>query len=182
MTQPCATLGRIAIASRTLVCVMLLAARALPAQNVRDTDGDRERANAPEPSWKLAHCVSGMTYGAPLKFALAYGGGLKHESDGRDLCVLSAAKIGSGGALVAAGFATSVGSIGGGASLTANVLRTFAHPLSAHPRTTYAGASLHLWPLLAIGGEIGIYTRLGSMPSGATLPTRLVAWSVGFGF
>jgi hypothetical protein len=123
--------------------------------------------------------MAGVTYGAPLKFAVAYGGGLVRQSDGRDWCAMGVAKLGLGGAQAGLGLGNSIGALGGGASVTANLLRTFAHPLHATPRSTYVGASLHVWPALAIGGEIGVYTRVGGDNAGAK---RLVAWSVGFGF
>lgn len=125
--------------------------------------------------------MAGVTYGAPLKFALSYGGGLVRQSDGRDWCAMGVAKVGLGGAQAGLGMGSSIGALGGGASVTANVLRTFGNPLHAQPRTTYIGASLHLWPALALGGEIGVYTRMGNTSSGNDAK-RLVAWSVGFGF
>lgn len=124
--------------------------------------------------------MAGVTYGAPLKFAVAYGGGFVRQTDGRDRCAMVVAKAGLGGAQLGLGLASSLGALGGGASVTANLLRTFAHPLHATARTTYVGASLHLWPALALGGELGVYTRIGAENAGVA--KRLVTWSIGFGF
>lgn len=133
-------------------------------------------------AWKRAHCMAGVTYGAPLKFAVSYGGGVLHESDARDVCAMGLAKLGVGGAQAGVGIGSTIGPLGGGALITANVLRTFASPLHALPRRTYVGATLHLWPLLGLGGSIGLYTRVGADPAGVTSSRRLVAWSAGFGF
>ena len=133
--------------------------------------------------WQLSHCVTGVTYGAPLKFAVAYGGGFRREFDeSPDLCVMGVAKLGLGGAQASVGVGSSFGALGGGGVVTANVLRTFSNPLHATARRTYVGASVHLWPIIAIGGEIGWYTRIGDAAGASTAGKRLIAWSTGFGF
>ena len=145
----------------------------------------RDTANAAthESSWHLEQCMAGLTYGAPMKLALAYGGGFLHESNsGPDVCTLAVAKIGLGGAQGSIGAGTSFAPWGTGVMLTGNVLRTFSAPLNATPRRTYVGASLHLWPALAFGGEIGYYRRLGDATGASTTGQRVVGWSVGFGF
>lgn len=132
--------------------------------------------------WQFDQCMGGLTYGAPLKWALAYGMGYVRESTTSDWCVLGAAKVGLGGASLNVGIANSLGHFGSGAALTAGVLRTFDNPLRATAKRTYVGASLHLWPLLALGGEVGVYTRVGKDPASVTAGRRLIAWSTGFGF
>ena len=133
--------------------------------------------------WQLSHCVTGVTYGAPLKFAVAYGGGFRREFDeSPDLCLMGVAKLGLGGAQASVGVGSSFGALGGGGVLTANLLRTFGNPLHATARRTYVGASVHLWPIIAIGGEIGWFTRIGDTAGESTAGKRLIAWSTGFGF
>jgi hypothetical protein len=41
---------------------------------------------------------------------------------------------------------------------------------------------VHLWPLLALGGEIGYYVRLGRDADALSHGKRVVTWSAGFGF
>ena len=133
--------------------------------------------------WSLEQCMLGVSYGAPLKLAAAWAGGLKYEhpEGGNDVCFFGAGKVGFGGARMSAGVGTSLGPLGGGALLSVGVLRTFDEPLNALAKRTYVGASLHVLPLLALGGEIGWYTRIGNDPPGA--PKRsMITWSAGFGF
>lgn len=133
--------------------------------------------------WHVEQCMAGLTYGAPLKWAVAYGGGLLYETNTNpDWCALVIGKIGIGGVQASTGIGTSFAPWGSGVMVTANFLRTFSSPLNATPHRNYVGASLHLWPLLAIGGEIGVYSRLGSASGDATSSRRMVAWSAGFGF
>jgi hypothetical protein len=159
------------------VCVAAvpIAIEAQPRRAQPDSAGDAVR-------WQFDQCMGGLTYGAPLKWALSYGMGYVRESAKQDLCVLGAAKVGFGGASANVGIANSLGAFGSGTAITAGVLRTFDRPLSASPRRTYVGASLHVWPLLALGGEIGLYTRMGADEAGQAHGRRLVAWSFGFGF
>jgi hypothetical protein len=133
-------------------------------------------------SWQFDQCMAGLTYGAPYKWALAYGMGYVRESPTSDWCVLSTAKVGLGGASINVGLANSLGHFGSGAALTLGLLRTFEDPLGATPRRSYIGASLHLWPIIALGGEVGIYTRIGTDPAGLTSSRHMVTWSTGFGF
>ena len=147
------------------------------------TRPDAPHAPADKKTWHPEQCIAGITYGAPLKWALSYGGGMLHEFDtGPDVCALAAAKIGIGGAQASLGAGTSLAPWGTGVMITGNVLRTFGAPLKATPRRTYVGASLHLWPVLALGGEIGYYVRLGDALGASTSGKRLVAWSAGLGF
>ena len=133
--------------------------------------------------WSWDQCLLGLTYGAPMKLALAWGGGRKYEDPegGADICMFGAAKVGLGGARLSTGIGRSLGALGGGAAVSAGVLRTFGAPMNASPKRTYVGASLHFFPIFALGGEIGWYTRLGTDPAGA--PKRsMLTWSAGFGF
>jgi hypothetical protein len=136
----------------------------------------------PTVTWQFDQCMAGLTYGAPYKWALAYGMGYVRESPTSDWCLLTAAKVGFGGASINVGLANSLGHFGSGAALTVGLLRTFEQPLGATPTRSYVGASLHLWPLVALGGEIGVYTRIGTDPTGLVNNRRIVTWSTGFGF
>ncbi len=126
--------------------------------------------------------MGGLTYGAPLKWALAYGGGLVRESERIDWCLLGVGKVGLGGASFTVGAAQSFGPYGSGAALTAGVLRTFSNPWAATARSTYVGGALHLWPLLAVGGEIGYYVRVGDAAEAPSGGRRIITWSTGVGF
>ena len=127
--------------------------------------------------------MMGLTYGAPLKLAASYGGGMLHESNnGPDVCALGVAKLGFGGAQGSLGVGTSFAPWGTGVMLTGNVLRTFSAPLEASPRRTYVGASLHLWPALALGGEIGYFWRMGDVSGESAAGKKIWSWSAGFGF
>ncbi len=135
-------------------------------------------------SWRLDQCIGGLTYGGPHKLALSYGGGLMRESmtNGDDTCLMAVGKIGLGAASASFGIGRSIGSMGSGVSLTGGVLRTFSGALNATARRTYVGGSVHVWPLLAIGGEIGYYVRLGDAAGASTHQRRIITWSAGFGF
>ena len=142
---------------------------------------DSARGNAA--AWHVEQCIAGVTYGAPLKLAVAYGGGLLHESNsGPDVCMLAVAKAGMGGAQGSVGVGTSFAPWGSGLMFTGNVLRTFGAALNATAHRTYVGVSLHVWPVLALGGELGYYVRVGTAVGAPSSGTRLVAWSFGFGF
>lgn len=171
------TRSRRALLAMCIVSMPVVAAEAQlrPRRAQPDSAGDAVR-------WQFDQCMGGLTYGAPLKWALSYGMGYVRESNSQDLCVLGAARVGFGGASANVGIANSLGPFGSGAAVTAGLMRTFDRPLGASPRRTYVGASLHVWPLLALGGEIGVYTRVGADAAGETRGRRLVAWSFGFGF
>lgn len=149
----------------------------LHAQEAR---GDSTRT--PTTRWQFDQCMGGLTYGAPLKWALAYGMGWVRETPRSDWCFLGAAKVGFGGASFSAGLANSIGSFGSGTAITAGVLRTFNDPMGAVAKRTYVGGSVHLWPVLALGGEIGWYRRMGTDPAGLTRGRNMITWSAGFGF
>lgn len=79
---------------------------------------NHEHRGASDASWQFEQCMGGVTYGAPLKWALSYGMGMVRESSTHDLCVLGAAKIGFGGAGFATGLASSLGPFGSGVAVT----------------------------------------------------------------
>lgn len=166
------TLG--ACASGAALCANAVRANAQSA--ARDTTTDSPVA------WQFDQCMGGLTYGAPFKWALSYGMGYVRESSTSDWCILGAAKVGLGGAGFNVGVANSLGHFGSGASLTAGLIRTFDDPLKASARRTYVGGSLHVWPILGLGGEIGVYTRVGKDPVGLMSSRRIITWSTGFGF
>lgn len=138
--------------------------------------------STPEMRWRVGQCMGGITYGAPLKWALSYGGGMVYEGDRIDLCALAVAKVGLGGAGASIGLAKSLGSMGTGSAITGGIIRTFGDPLNATARRTYVGGAVHLWPLLALGGEIGYYVRLGDTAGASSHGKNVVTWSAGFGF
>lgn len=142
----------------------------------------RDTSTGTPARWQFEQCMGGLTYGAPLKWALAYGMGYVRESDTSDWCFLGAAKIGLGGASMSVGLANSLGHWGSGTALTAGVLRTFNDPMGALAMRTYVGGAVHLWPLLGLGGEIGYYVPMGKDAAGATKSKGIVTWSAGFGF
>lgn len=134
--------------------------------------------------WHLDQCIAGITYGGPHKLAAAWGGGLLRESTtgGDDTCLMAVGKIGLGAASASAGIGRSVGHLGGGVTLTGGVLRTLSGSLNTTPRRTYVGGSLHVWPLVAIGGEIGYYVRVGDASGASDFQRHVITWSAGFGF
>lgn len=144
---------------------------------------DSTRVTPTESGWHVEQCMAGITYGAPLKLAVSYGGGFLYESNGGpDVCALAVAKVGFGGAQGSMGIGTSFAPWGTGVMVTGNVVRTFSAPLEATPRRTYVGASLHFWPAFALGGELGYLWRMGDEPGTAAGGKRILTWSVGFGF
>lgn len=138
--------------------------------------------STPEMRWRFDQCMGGLTYGAPFKWALSYGGGLVYEGDRIDLCALAVAKVGLGGAGASIGLAKSYGSMGTGSAITGGIIRTFGGPLNATARRTYVGGAVHFWPLLALGGEIGYYVRLGDDAGASSHGKKVITWSAGFGF
>lgn len=158
------------------------AAQSRPVPAAVTTPRDTARATRSAASWRVDQCMAGLTYGAPLKWAAAYGVGLVREYAASDVCLLAVAKVGIGGAGLHIGMANAFGMFGGGTALTFGVLRTFDRPLDALANRTYLGASIHAWPVLAVGGEFGWYTRVGRDPAGTATPRSLLVWSTGFGF
>lgn len=168
-----------------MLCASLCAGMGVPlaARAQSDARGANARtAESPSPEWQFEQCMGGITYGAPLKWALSYGMGFVRESEKHDLCFLGAAKIGFGGASFSTGLASSLGPFGSGMAVTGGVMRTFNDPMGALAKRTYLGGSVHVWPLLGLGGEIGVYRRMGSDAPGTTHGRNMIIWSAGFGF
>ncbi len=173
-----------AIAFAACTSASALVARAVQAQIMPTPAGATAPAapSTPEMRWRVGQCMGGITYGAPFKWAVSYGGGMIYEGDRLDLCALAVAKVGLGGAGASIGLAKSYGSLGTGSAITGGILRTFGNPLNATARRTYVGGAVHLWPVLVLGGEIGYYVRLGHDAGGASHGKKVVTWSAGFGF
>ncbi len=175
-----------AVACTTLWCAVVAAvpeaARAQSAVRYVNRDADTSSAGTSDTAWQFGQCMAGITYGVPLRLAASYGMGFVREYPSHDLCTLGVTRLGLGGAEVSAGLAISSGPFGTGAAVTAGLLRTFNEPRGALARRNYLGASLHVWPLLALGGEIGVFRRLGTDPAQVTTGRNLVVWSLGFGF
>lgn len=168
------------------VLLVVLSTRANAQQRASSVLAPRVSENTRDDGtigWHLDQCIGGLTYGAPLKLALSYGGGmLLEQTEGPDICALAVAKLGVGGAQASFGAGSTIGSLGSGVMITANVLRTFGAPLNASAHRTYVGASVHLWPILALGGELGLYVRMGDASGAQKQGKHVVSWSAGFGF
>lgn len=131
--------------------------------------------------WRFDQCLGGLTYGAPLKLAVAWAGGMRKELDnGQDVCAFVSPKIGLGGARISAGLARTFGTFGSGLAMSGGILRTFGAPSYADRMSTYAGGSLHVFPILGIGLELGTYRRLGGIDGQGR--KSIIIWSAGFGF
>ncbi|MDQ6611857.1 MAG: hypothetical protein M3Y64_05445 [Gemmatimonadota bacterium] len=152
----------------------------LTAQSAKDARAKVD--DAPDDTgWHREQCLGGLTYGAPLKLAVSWAGGLRKElANGQDVCAFVAPKLGLGGARLGVGVARTTGTFGSGAAVSAGIIRTFGAPSYADRKSTYAGASLHVFPILAIGIELGLYHRLGGIATVGR--TNIVAWSLGIGF
>jgi hypothetical protein len=174
------------LARRVWCVAMLGTATPALAQTVTaqpaTTDSVPVRSSGSAPRWQFDQCMGGLTYGAPLKWALAYGMGMVRETDTHDVCFLGAGKVGFGGASFSVGVANSLGRWGSGTAATVGVLRTFNDPMGAMARRTYLGGSVHVWPVFALGGEVGYYTRVGADPTGTPRGRGMITWSTGFGF
>jgi hypothetical protein len=175
-----------ALATLVAFCASTVATRTASAQSL-SPKGVTSRVDATQDDagdgWHVEQCMMGLTYGAPMKLAAAYGGGLLREpASGADVCIPLIAKVGFGGAQGSIGIGTSFGPWGSGVMLTGNVLRTFSAPLNATGNRTYLGASLHVWPVLALGGEIGYMWRMSDAPGESTAGKKIWTWSAGFGF
>ena len=134
-----------------------------------------------ETGWHREQCLGGLTYGAPLKLAASWAGGLRKElTNGQDVCAFVAPKLGLGGARLSVGLARTTGTFGSGAAVSAGIIRTFGAPSYADRQSTYAGASLHVFPILAIGIELGWYHRLRGIAGRGR--ESIIAWSAGIGF
>lgn len=160
-----------------------LAPRGAVAQSGADAAARSATTDSLE-RWHLDQCLGGLSYGPPFKLALSYGGGLIRESHtgGADWCAFGAAKVGFGAARGSIGLARSTGPLASGAAVSGGVLRTFGNAWNATRRSTYVGASIHVWPLLGLGGEVGYYTRVGANRSAFDHERNIVVFALGFGF
>lgn len=130
--------------------------------------------------WHRGQCLGGLTYGAPLKLGVSWAGGFRKElANGQDVCAFIAPKLGLGGARLGVGLARTSGTFGGGAAVSAGIIRTFGAPSYADRQSTYAGASVHVFPLLVIGIELGWYHRLDGVSGKGR--ENIIAWSLGIG-
>ncbi|MEP6781126.1 MAG: hypothetical protein ABJC26_14620 [Gemmatimonadaceae bacterium] len=133
-----------------------------------------------ESGWHREQCLGGLTYGAPLKLAASWAGGLRKElASGQDVCAFVAPKLGLGGARLSVGFARTLGTFGSGLAVSTGIIRTFGAPSYADRQSNYGGASLHVFPLLAIGVELGLYHRLGGKAGQGR--ENIIVWSLGIG-
>ena len=160
----------------------LLLAFALTTQVARaQSAGATNAATSEESGWNREQCLGGLTYGAPLKLAASWAGGLRKElANGQDVCAFISPKVGLGGARLGAGFARTTGTFGGGYAGSVAIIRTFGSPSYADRMSTYAGGSLHYFPLLGIGLELGWYKRLGGTSGRGR--ESIISWSAGIGF
>lgn len=131
--------------------------------------------------WHHDQCLGGLTYGAPLKLAVSWAGGMRKElANGQDVCAFVSPKLGLGGARLSMGIMRTVGTFGGGIGVSGGILRTFGAPSYADRMSTYAGGSLHVFPILGIGFELGSYHRLGGVSERGR--KSIIVWSAGIGF
>lgn len=139
------------------------------------------RADDDLSKWHFDQCLGGLTYGAPLKLAVSWAGGLRKELDsGQDVCAFVSPKVGLGGARLSVGFAHTLGTFGSGIAVSGGVLRTFGAPSYADRMSTYAGGSVHVFPILGIGLELGSYHRMGGIAGQGR--KSIIIWSAGIGF
>lgn len=158
--------------------LFVLFAGSASAQTDQNASSTSTGASTP---WQLEQCLGGLTYGAPLKLAASWAGGLRKElSNGQDVCAFISPKVGLGGARLGAGFARTTGTFGGGYAGSVAIIRTFGAPSYADRMSTYAGGSLHYFPLLGIGLELGWYKRLGGPEDRGR--KSIISWSLGIGF
>lgn len=131
--------------------------------------------------WHRDQCLGGLTYGAPLKLAVSWAGGLRKElKSGQAMCAFVSPKLGLGGARLGAGLMRTFGSFGGAYGASGGIIRTFGAPSYADRQSVYAGGSVHVMPLLAIGVELGWYGRLGGVKAHGR--ESIIALSLGVGF
>jgi hypothetical protein len=140
---------------------------------------------ADDTRWRVDRCLLGLGYHSLTRFTASAAGGLRRAFEPRSVCAYGAAHVGLGGAQAAVGSAVTLGRLGSAVGVTGGLLRAFGRPGGdAVPWRSYAGGSLHLWPLLGIHTEIGAYQRLGDAALAAAdgASRRLLVWSVGFGY
>ncbi len=170
---------RVSAFAFAMTCLFMPLPQTLHAQSVispnkADSESDRS-------GWHAEQCLGGLTYGAPLKLAVSWAGGMRKElASGQDVCAFVSPKLGLGGARLTAGIARTVGTFGGGVAVSGGILRTFGAPSHADRMSTYAGGSLHVFPLVGIGLELGSYHRLGGVSGQGR--KSIIVWSAGIGF
>ncbi|MBC8087206.1 MAG: hypothetical protein H7Z40_08050 [Phycisphaerae bacterium] len=164
-----------------IACTRALLAVACVAPLTGAQSSTAANADSTASGWNAEQCLGGLTYGAPLKLAASWAGGLRKElENGQNVCAFVSPKVGLGGARLGVGFARTTGTFGGGVAASAAVIRTFGSPSYADRQSTYAGAWLHYFPLLGIGLELGWYKRLGGVSGRGR--ESIIAWSAGIGF
>lgn len=170
----------------------LLAPRLTEAQPLAETARFATSPGArrpPDPAddtrWRLDRCLMGLGYHSLTRLSAGVAGGLRRAFEPRSVCLYGAAHVGLGGAQAALGSAVTLGRLGSAVGVSGGLLRAFGRPGGdATPWRSYAGGSVHVWPLLGIHSELGAYQRLGQdapAVDGGT-PRRLLVWSVGFGY
>lgn len=166
----------------TVVGVDSTIALAVHAQSPATTPASASsNADDEQSGWHRDQCLGGLTYGAPLKLAVSWAGGMRKElAGGQDVCAFVSPKLGLGGVRLSAGIARTLGTFGGGIALSGGILRTFGAPSYADRMSTYAGGSLHVFPILGIGLELGSYHRLGGVSGQGR--KSIIVWSAGIGF
>jgi hypothetical protein len=141
----------------------------------------RDTSSGVDHDWHRDQCLGGLTYGAPLKLAASWAGGFRKDLvGGDDVCAFVSPKLGLGGARLNVGLARTLGTVGSAIGVSSGMIRTFGAPSHADRMSTYAGASLHVFPILAIGLELGWYRRLGG--TAGVGRESIVVWSAGLGF
>lgn len=168
---------RVAHVAARVFALTAFASTLAHAQTAPDRDAEAQSSSG----WHRDQCLGGLTYGGPLKLAVSWAGGLRKElASGQDICAFVSPKIGLGGARLTTGIAKTIGTFGSGVAVSGGVLRTFGAPSYADRMSTYAGGSLHVFPLLGIGLEIGSYHRLGGIDGQGR--KSIIMWSAGIGF
>ncbi|MGV3708014.1 MAG: hypothetical protein ACO1Q7_04170 [Gemmatimonas sp.] len=168
---------RVARGAARVFALMVLASTVAQAQSASGRDADAPSSGG----WHRDQCLGGLTYGGPLKLAVSWAGGLRKElASGQDVCAFVSPKIGLGGARLTTGVAKTFGTFGSGLAISGGILRTFGAPSYADRMSTYAGGSLHVFPLLGIGLEVGSYHRLGGIDGQGR--KSIIVWSAGIGF
>jgi hypothetical protein len=168
---------RVARGAARVFSLTVVASTLAGAQAPTNSNDDAQSSSG----WHRDQCLGGLTYGGPLKLAVSWAGGLRKElASGQDVCAFVSPKIGLGGARLTTGVAKTFGTFGSGVAISGGVLRTFGAPSYADRMSTYAGGSLHVFPLLGIGLEIGSYHRLGGIEGQGR--KSIIVWSAGIGF
>jgi hypothetical protein len=156
----------------------------LPAPSVQ-SQASAEPDEADDTRWRLDRCLLGLGYHSVTKVSVAAAGGLRRAFEPRSVCLYGAAHLGLGGMRSELGTAVTIGRFASALGVSGGLLRTFGSPAGdALPWRTYAGGSVHLWPLLGIHTEFGAYQRLGDagLAAGDGAARRLFVWAVGFGY